>query len=112
MKHFSKLALIALIGFLIITASTSYIGSDFEYHLDKFGWPSEMIVVTYEKAVVSNLEINFPNIAINYTLCLAAVLFVRLFFLMLKVKRKPSSNEPAWKSHPYFKENQIKTSQS
>lgn len=112
MKQFSILALVALIGFLIVTASTSYKGTDFEYHLDKFGWPNEMIVVTYEKAVVSNLEINFPNVAINYIVCLAVVLFVRLFFYMLKVKRKPSSNEPAWKSHPYFKENQIKTSQS
>ncbi len=61
-----------------------------------------MITVVYEKAIVTNFEINTENIIINYISCLCFVLLIRCIFLLLKVKRRSSNNEPYWPSHPIY----------
>lgn len=89
MKKVSVVVFIATIAFLIVTASSASIGKEYSYRQDIFGWPNKFFTVTYEKAKITNLEIDTQNILLNYFLCLAGVGGIRLMFLFMKVKRAP-----------------------
>ena len=90
MKKVSAVVLIASISFFILTATSAKIGVDFSYRQDTYGWPNQFFTVTYEKAAITNLEINAANMFFNYLLCLVVVGSIRLTFLFMKVKRQPA----------------------
>lgn len=89
MKKVSAVVLIATILFFIITSLSAKIGSDYSYRQDSFGWPNQFFTVTYEKAAITNLDVNAVNILQNYLLCLVVVGSIRLVFLFMKIKRQP-----------------------
>lgn len=89
MKKVSIVVLIATISFFIVTASSANIGTDFLFRQDTYGLPNKFLTVTYEKAEITNLDINIENMLLNYGLCLAVIGSIRLIFLFMKVKRRP-----------------------
>ncbi len=92
MKKVSAVVLIATILFFILTSISAKIGVDFSYRQDSYGWPNQFFTVTYEKAVITNLQINTANILFNYVLCLVVVGSIRLIFIFMKVKRQPAQH--------------------
>jgi hypothetical protein len=92
MKKVSAVVLIATILFFILTSLSAKIGTEFSYRQDSFGWPNQFFTVTYEKAAITNLDINAANMLLNYLLCLACVGSIRLTFLFMKVKRQPTQH--------------------
>ncbi len=89
MKKVSIVVFIATISFFVVTATSADIGTDFLFRRDYYGWPNKFLTITYEKAVITNLDINFQNMFLNYGLCLAIISCIRLMFLFMKVKRRP-----------------------
>ena len=92
MKKVSAVILIATISFFILTSTSAKIGTDFAYRQDSFGWPNQFFTVTYEKAAITNLDIDAANMLLNYLLCLVVVGSIRLIFLFMKVKRHPAQH--------------------
>ena len=90
MKKVSPVVLIATILFFIFTSTSAKIGTEFSYRQDSYGWPNQFFTVTYEKAVISKLDVNAANLLLNYLLCLVIVGSIRLIFLFMKVKRQPA----------------------
>ena len=89
MKKVSAVVLIATIAFLILTAISASLGKMYRYRQDTFGWPNQFFTVTYEKAKITNLEIEPEKMLLNYLICLAVVGSLRIIFLFMKVKRPP-----------------------
>lgn len=89
MKKVSIVVLLATIAFFVVTALSAEIGTDFLFRQDTYGYPNKFLTITYEKAEITNLDINTENMVFNYLTCLAIVGCVRLLFLFMKVKRRP-----------------------
>ena len=89
MKKVSIVVLIATISFFVVTALSAEIGTDFLFRQDTYGWPNRFLTITYEKAKITNLDINTENMWLNYGLCLVIISSIRLIFLFMKVKRRP-----------------------
>jgi hypothetical protein len=89
MKNVSIVVLLATIAFFVVTASSADIGTDFLFRQDTYGFPNKFLTITYEKAEITNLDINTENMLFNFGFCLAIVACVRLLFLFMKVKRTP-----------------------
>lgn len=88
MKKVSIVVLLATIAFFIVTALSADIGTDFLFRQDTYGWPNKFLTITYEKAEITNLDVNGENMLMNYALCLAISGCIRLVFLFMKVKRR------------------------
>jgi len=89
MKKVSIVVLLATIAFFVVTALSANIGTDFLFRQDTYGFPNKFLTITYEKAEITNLEIDNQNMLMNYGFCLAIISCVRLLFLFMKVKRRP-----------------------
>jgi hypothetical protein len=88
MKKVSLVVLLATIAFFVVTALSANIGTDFLFRQDTYGFPNKFLTITYEKAEITNLDINTENMLFNFLFCLAIVGCVRLLFLFMKVKRR------------------------
>ncbi|MDI9366276.1 MAG: hypothetical protein QM541_15065 [Flavobacterium sp.] len=89
MKKVSIVVLLATIAFFVVAALSAQIGTDFLFRQDTYGFPNNFLTITYEKAEITNVDINTKNLVFNYLYCLAIVGCVRLLFLFMKVKRSP-----------------------
>ncbi len=81
--------LVATISFFVLTATSANIGTDFLFRQDTYGWPNRFLTITYEKAKITDLDINTANMWFNYGLSLAIISSIRLMFFFMKVKRRP-----------------------
>jgi hypothetical protein len=88
MKKVSIVVLLATIVFFVVTALSANIGVDFLFRQDTYGFPNKFLTITYEKAAITNLDIDGQNMLMNYGFCLAIVGSIRLLFFFMKVKRR------------------------
>ena len=88
MKKVSAVVLISIIAFFITTANSASIGTEFEYRSDIYGWPNKFLTIIYEKAKVSDVQIDSTHLFMDFGLWLAIVGTIRLSLWSMRVKRK------------------------
>jgi hypothetical protein len=86
-KVLAFIILFSTVLFFVITASSARIDLTYEYSEEFIGWPSPFLHVEYEKAAILRTNLNFELLLKNYALIIGVVAGVRIFFMLLYVKK-------------------------